>query len=292
MKRGELKTILGTAGIKPRKSAGQNFLMEESLAHAIAGDAEIDGDDVVLEIGPGLGMLTQFLTPLARHVVAVELDERLLAIARERLAGHENLTLIHADALASKSKLNPVMLDGVRERLAEGEGGALRVVANLPYNVATPLVVGLLGADLPLACMTVMVQLEAAERFAATVGDPQYGSVSLLCSALCDDVQVIRHVPREVFHPRPKVQSAIVRFRPAPQRLDGFPELSELVRGVFNYRRKTLNSALKFAAKRHPELAWARPAAEASEVDLTTRTDEVPLESFQAILRERKPLPE
>lgn len=285
MKLGALKAMLAQAGIRPRKSAGQNFLIDEALAEAIARDAEIDPDDVVLEVGPGFGQLTQYLTPLAHHVVSVDIDARLLALARSRLADRTNLTLLEADALASKSTLNPVVLDAVRAQLGDR---SLRVVANLPYNVATPLVVGLLAEDLPLTGMTVMVQLEAAQRFSAEPGDEAYGSVSVLCAALCDEVKLVRRVPREVFHPRPKVTSAIARFVPRADRQRGYPRLAKVVRALFNYRRKTLGKAVKSAARADPSLDWLIEALAGAELDPKTRLDHLGLEGFRVLSAQRR----
>jgi 16S rRNA (adenine1518-N6/adenine1519-N6)-dimethyltransferase len=287
MKREALRAMLADAGIRPRRSAGQNFLVEETLAEAIARDGLIESDDVVLEIGTGFGMLTQFLIPAAKHVLSVDLDTRLLALAREYLQDQSNLTLLEADALKSKNTLNPLLLKTLRDLLSPGQ--RVRVVANLPYNVATPLVVGLLREDLPLSSVTVMVQLEVAQRFAAKLGDEQFGAVSHLCSALCSSVEIVRKVPRDVFHPRPNVASAIVRLIAAPGRQDGFPVLSSVVRATFNYRRKTLGKALKAVTRADPKLSWLSEAASASEIDLRTRVDQVPLEAFQRLTALKPP---
>jgi 16S rRNA (adenine1518-N6/adenine1519-N6)-dimethyltransferase len=281
MKREDLRALLKGAGIRPRRSAGQNFLVEEDLAEAIARDGLVESGDLVLEIGTGFGMLTQFLAPLAQHVVSVDLDSRLLALAREFLGSHSNLTFLEADALANKNTLNPVMLETLRAQIQPGQ--SLRIVSNLPYNVATPLVVSLLREDLPLASMTVMVQLEVAQRFAAALGDEQFGAVSHLCSALCSQIDIVRKVPRDVFMPRPKVASAVVRLIPAPEGRVGFPALSSVVRAVFNYRRKTLGKAVKLAARADPRLGWLTEAAGRSEIDLATRVDQVSLEEFKRI---------
>lgn len=262
MKRDELRALLEAAGVRPSRVSGQNFLIDENLAQAIARDGVGDDaapDDVVLEVGTGPGILTELVLPRARHVVTVELDPRLAALARERLAlAGDRLTLVEADALANKNQLEPRVLEALAGPLA---GGArLRVVANLPYAVATPLVVGLLAERLPLTLMVVMVQLEAAERFAAGPGDEAYGAVSVLCGALCERVKLLRRVPPDVFWPRPKVTSAVVRFDPRPDRHDGFEALAEVTRALFNYRRKTLGKAARQVAEREPRLGWVDDA--------------------------------
>jgi 16S rRNA (adenine1518-N6/adenine1519-N6)-dimethyltransferase len=298
VKRDELRAVLDAAGVRPSRASGQNFLIDENLALAIARDGlgsdREGGDDdgardvVVLEVGTGPGVLTEHLLPRARHVVTVELDPRLAAIARARLGAASNLTLVEADALANKHEVNPRVLEALAPRL---EGGArLRVVANLPYAVATPLVVGLLSLALPLERMVVMVQLEAAERFAAGPGDPAYGAVSVLCAALCERVRLLRRVPPDVFWPRPKVTSAVVRFDPRAGRLVGFEALAGVVRGLFNYRRKTLHRAASAAAARDPALAWLPGAVDvvaAGAGDGRRRPEDLDLAAFQALLAAR-----
>jgi 16S rRNA (adenine1518-N6/adenine1519-N6)-dimethyltransferase len=281
VKRDEIRAILNEAGIWFRRDAGQNFLVEENLAAAIARDGQLEPGDVALEIGTGLGILTRNLAPLARRVVTVELDEKMLPLAQDQLAAFENIRFLRADALANKNALNPEVVAIVSEELRAG--GALRIVANLPYNVATPLVVGFLRQAWPLATMAVMVQLEAAQRFAARRGDPQYGAVSLLCRALCEHIEIVRKVPREVFMPRPKVTSAVIRFVPRAGREAGFDQLAAVVRAVFNYRRKTLGKAASSVARRHPELAWLKEALTEAGIDPKQRAEEVPLEAFQAL---------
>lgn len=261
MKREELRALVEAAGVRPSRASGQNFLIDDNLAVAIARDGTGDDaarDDVVLEIGTGPAVLTEHLLPRAGHVLTVELDPRLAALSRERLAGADNLTLLEADALANKNQLNPRVLEALAPLLAVRP--RLRVVANLPYAVATPLVVGLLAERLPLSVMVVMVQLEAAERFAAGVGHPQYGAVSVLCAALCERIRILRKVPPDVFWPRPKVSSAVVRFDPRPDRHQGFEALSTVVRALFNYRRKTVTKAAREVAEREPAQTWIATA--------------------------------
>lgn len=277
MKAEALRALVEAAGVRPSRASGQNFLVDENLALAIARDGTSDDaplvrpdgaqggaheaaarEDVVLELGTGPGVLTELLLPRAHHVLTVELDARLAALSRERLGAADNLTLLEADALANKNQLNPRVLEALAPLLAGGR--RLRVVANLPYAVATPLVVGLLAAPLPLSLMVVMVQLEAAERFAAGVGHPQYGAVSVLCASLCARIKLLRKVPPDVFWPRPKVHSAVVRFEPRPGRQAGFEALSSVVRALFNYRRKTVSRAAREVARREPHLAWIAEA--------------------------------
>lgn len=283
MKRDELRALLAEAGVQPTKGKGQNFLVEENLADAIARDGEVGPEDVVLEVGTGVGVLTRRLVERAHHVVSVELDPLVLGAARRVLGEPEGLTLVEADALANKNALNPAVLEALEPPISGGR--RLRVVANLPYAVATPLVVGLLRVALPLDLMVVMVQLEAAERFAARPGDPAYGAVSVLVAALTRSVRLLRRVPRDVFHPRPKVSSAVVRFEPDPAGRGGFAELSEVVRALFNYRRKTLHKAAKAVGRRTAALSWLSDAIPAAGIDPQRRPEDLGVEDFRAIVR-------
>lgn len=235
---------------------------------------------MALEVGTGLGILTQHLLARAHHVVTVELDARVAALARERLGAPANLTLFEGDALRTKNALNPQVTALLRERCA---GRRLRVIANLPYAVATPLVLGYLAEDLPLERMVVMVQLEAAERFAAGVGHEEYGAVSVLTGALAERVKILRKVPREVFWPRPQVASAVVRFDPRPGGREGFAALSEVVRALFNFRRKTLGKGVREVEKRDPRLAWLANALEPAGIDRERRPEELTVDEFRRL---------
>ncbi|MGE0707830.1 MAG: 16S rRNA (adenine(1518)-N(6)/adenine(1519)-N(6))-dimethyltransferase RsmA [Planctomycetota bacterium] len=283
MNRAELRRHLEEAGIRLRKAAGQNFLVEDDLAAAIARDGGAGPADVVLEVGTGAGILTRHLAGEAGHVLSVELDERVHALAGRLLADLPNVTLLRADALEGKAALNPVVLSALAERL--GGGKRLRVVANLPYNVATPLVVLLLAAELPLDAVVVMVQLEAAQRFAARPGEEGFGAVSLLCAALSERVELVRRVPPEVFFPRPSVSSAVVRLVPRPGRQTGFPRFSQVVRGLFNYRRKTLTRAAHLAAAQDPGLAGL-PQAVAGAGLGSVRVEEISLDQARLLAGE------
>lgn len=291
MKREDLKALLNRFGIRLKKSSGQNFLVEENLLDAIARDGQVEPEDVVLEIGTGVGVLTERLVKMAHHVVSVEVDAGVLRVARERLAAHENLTFLHADALETKNALNPDLLD-LLESLTTGERD-LRVVANLPYHIATSLVVLLLSSErlTTLRSVVVLVQQEAGERFAARRGEPKYGGVSILCQRLTEEVCVVRRVPRDVFHPRPKVTSSVVRLVPRPDRLEGFEALSQVVRALFNYRRKTIGSASKQVARRDPMMMWLRDGCAEAGIDLSLRPEQLELEDFVRIAARRPSAP-
>jgi 16S rRNA (adenine1518-N6/adenine1519-N6)-dimethyltransferase len=225
--------------VAPRKDLGQHFLVDDNILRVIERLAELQPDDVVLEIGPGLGVLTRFLAARVGHVHAVELDRRLEA----SLSGVERTTLHWGDALH---------LD-----LAALEPQPHKLVANLPYNVATPIVVESLVLD-QLRSWCVMVQREVADRFFAVPSTKAYGAVSVLVQ-LATERTGLHPVSREVFRPRPNVDSALVAFRRiAP---GATPEVKRIVEAGFGHRRKTLANALALAGVAPRERAVAALAA-------------------------------
>jgi len=214
-----------------KKQLGQHFLVDENLLGVIGRLAELHPDDCVLEIGPGLGILTAYLAKRVAHVDAVELDHRLEPRLRERLAGCENVSLHFGDALA---------LD-----LARLAPAAAKLVANLPYNIATPLIVESLDGLPQIELWCVMVQREVADRLFASPGSKAYGAVSVLLQ-LATEKRGFHPVSSEVFRPRPRVESALVAFerRPLPE---DFGRIKRLVVAAFAHRRKTLVNSLAIA---------------------------------------------
>ncbi len=258
MRRRDVKALLERRGISPRTALGQNFLTDPNLLLFIVRTAEVDRDDVVLEVGTGTAGLSVPLAKRASRLVAVELDPVLFALTTERLEGFRNVELIHRDVLAGKHEVAPEVLAAVRTALAApGAGSHLKLVANLPYSIATPLIVALLETDLPFERMVVMIQKEVADRLSSPPGSRTYGAPSVLC-ALHAEVSIVRTVPRHVFWPRPKVESAIIDIRrreridPAPHDYDAFVDL---VRALFSSRRKMIRHLLK------KRLGGAEPAA-------------------------------
>jgi len=231
--------------VTANKELGQHFLVDENILRVIERLAELDASDTVLEIGPGLGVLTAFLAERVALVHAVELDTTLEPALRERLAAYANVRLLFADAL--------------QVDLAAFDPPAAKLVANLPYNVATPLVVESLDGIPSLDRWCVMVQREVADRFFATPGTKAYGAVSVLLQ-LETERTGFHPVSREVFRPRPNVDSALVAFR--RRRLPArFPELKALVQGAFAHRRKTVPNSLELAGTAsRPEAAAALAA--------------------------------
>jgi 16S rRNA (adenine1518-N6/adenine1519-N6)-dimethyltransferase len=217
--------------VLPNRELGQHFLVDENILGVIGRLAELDRNDVVLEIGPGLGVLTTYLADRVERVHAVELDRALEPHLTERLAGRTNVDLIFGDALR---------LD--LATLAPPPG---KLVANLPYNVATPLIVESLEGLPSIELWCVMVQREVADRLFAEPGTKAYGAVSVLVH-LAAERTGFHAVSREVFRPRPNVDSALVAFRRKPLPAD-YPELKRLVEAAFAHRRKTLPNSVELA---------------------------------------------
>lgn len=230
-----------------QKKYGQNFLIDVTVLDRIMGAAEIGGEDCVLEIGPGIGTMTQYLAERAREVVAVEIDRNLIPVLGETLAGYDNVTVINDDIL--KIDINEI----ARER---NGGKPIKVVANLPYYITTPIIMGLFESGVPLESVTVMVQREVADRMQAVPGGKEYGALSLAVQYYARP-EIVANVPPNCFLPRPAVGSAVVRLlrygKPPVEAADA-KRMFALIRAAFNQRRKTLCNALGNA----PELSVSK----------------------------------
>ncbi len=246
-----LQRRLREAGMSPQARFGQNFLIDLNLIGLIAKTAELGPRDVVLEVGTGMGSLTQLLADQAGHVVTVEIDRHLAPMAKEEFASRNNVTLLEQDALKSKSKLSPVVIETLQEKVAQIKGGRVKLVANLPYNVATPILSNLLDIEPWPVRMVATIQLELAERIAAEPRTRDYSALSVWIQSQAR-VEIVRKMPASVFWPRPNVESAILDIRPQPilrDRLSDRKAFHELVRGIFLHRRKFLRSALASAVQ-------------------------------------------
>lgn len=227
-----------------RKKFGQNFLIDERVLEKIIRAAEVTKEDFVLEIGPGIGTMTQYLAEAAREVTAVEIDRTLIPILADTLSGYENVNVINEDILKLDVK-----------RLAEEKNGGrpIKVVANLPYYITTPIIMGLFEKGAPIESITVMVQKEVADRMQVGPGTKDYGALSLAVQYYAEPY-LAANVPPNCFLPRPKVGSAVIRLTrhakpPVEVQDSGF--MFRLIRASFNQRRKTLQNGLNHS----PELA-------------------------------------
>ncbi len=242
-----LRNLFGHRGIAPRRQFGQNFLIDLNLHELIVRTAEVGPTDVILEVGPGAGALTTLMAASASAVVSVEIDPAMAALTREISSGFPNVRVLNVDALASKHKINPEIFENLRAGLAIGPDRRLKLVANLPYNIATPLIVNLLvHPELCPSLMVVTIQRELGERMLAAPKTEHYGALSVLVQALAD-AEIIRILPPKVFWPRPKVDSAIVKIAPNPEKraaIADLPWFHEVVRRCFMLRRKNLRRVL------------------------------------------------
>lgn len=257
---------------------GQNFLIDFNLLKLLAGAGELDDDDVVLEIGVGTGSLTQLVAPRVAHVVAVEIDPQLFQLASEELGYLRNVTLLQADALKNKNQLNPDVLEAVQKELRRDEDRRFKLVANLPYNVATPVISNLLALDRPPDLMAVTIQKELGERMTATPSTKDYSALSAWVQCQCQ-VRIVRVMPPEVFWPRPKVSSAIVRLALDPERRQSVPDLEyfhDFVRRLFMHRRKFLRSILIGMYKGELEKAQVDEVLAEMNLGPTARAEELP----------------
>jgi 16S rRNA (adenine1518-N6/adenine1519-N6)-dimethyltransferase len=253
--------------VTPNRELGQHFLVDDNILGVIGRLAELAPRDVVLEIGPGLGVLTEFLADRVGLVRAVEVDRGLEPALRERLAGRDNVELEFGDAL--------------RLALGSGDPAPTKLVANLPYNVATPIVVESLDGLPTVKLWCVMVQREVADRFFATPSTKAYGAVSVLIQ-LATERTGFHPVSKNVFRPRPNVESALVAFRRSGLP-DDYPRVKQLVEGAFAHRRKTLPNSLELSG-----LAAREEAATALEsVGLSpgTRAEALAPEQFVQLVR-------
>ena len=244
----EIRAMLAEAGLRPDKRYGQHFLIDGNLMRLLVAEADLTDTDTVLEVGPGVGNLTELLVESAGWVVAVEVDPRMAALGRERLVGATNLDLLQADILADKHTIAPAALDTLRRR-ARALSGETKLVANLPYQAATPLLAELVLADPPPERLVFTVQDEVAQRLAAEPGTREYGPVGVLIQALAE-VEILRRLSPSVFWPRPKVWSSMVRVRPSDARRRRIADIAVLrhtIEGLFIHRRKRAARSLALA---------------------------------------------
>jgi len=240
------------AGIELRTDLGQNFMIDMNLQRVLLDTAQIGPDDVVLEVGTGTGGLTTQMAPLAAAVVSVEVDRNLHQLAGEELFHFSNVTLLHTDVLKTKSRIEPAVLEAVQRQLEAGPGRQFKLVANLPYNVATPLISNLLALDRPPRTMTITVQKEVADRMVARPGVKDYGGLAIWIQSQCR-AEIVRVLAPSVFWPRPRVSSAFVQIvldESLRQRIPDRTFFHEFVRSMFFHRRKVLRSELLSAQKR------------------------------------------
>ena len=267
-----LRELFQTHRLRPKNKLGQNFLIDLNALEFMVRMAELTRADFVLEVGTGTGGLTTRLAERVGSVVSVEIDRSFFELATETLGAPEHVRLLRADILKNKNHLNPDVLAVVDEMRQTYQPQQLKLVANLPYSVATPVISNLLLSELRFERMVVMVQWEIAERLAASPGTKDFGALSVLLQALTD-VEILRKLPPTVFWPRPQVASAIVCIRPNAAKRARIPEVQVLrtfLRDLYAHRRKNLRGGLLGLAGR----PFDKPVVDARLAELGYRGTE------------------
>lgn len=267
------KLIMERYGFNLKKKFGQNFLIDQGILSGIVEGAALTKDDVVIEIGPGIGSLTQFLADHAKEVLAVEIDTSLIPILEETLADYDNVEVLNADVL--KVDLKKIIED-------KWQGQKVKVVANLPYYITTPIIMGLFEKHIPLESITVMIQKEVADRMQAKPSTKDYGALTLAVQYYSNP-KVVLQVPPTCFIPRPKVGSSVIRLSATDKYKDMDLDdefLFQVIRGAFQQRRKTLVNTLSH--QQHLNLAKdsIRQALDELELSQTIRGEALSLEEF------------
>lgn len=255
------------------KRYGQNFLIDRNVLDRIISAADITKEDCVLEIGPGIGTLTQYLAESAREVVAVEIDKSLIPILDETLSAYDNVTVINDDIL--KVDINRI----VQER---NGGKPIKVVANLPYYITTPIIMELFERHIPLSSITIMVQKEVAERIQVGPGTKDYGALSLAVQYYAKP-EIVANVPPNCFIPRPNVGSAVIRlnrYEKPPVEVEDEGKMFAFIRASFNQRRKTLANGLSNAPQLNLSREQITAALEQMGLSATIRGESLTLEQF------------
>jgi 16S rRNA (adenine1518-N6/adenine1519-N6)-dimethyltransferase len=241
-----LRDLFQCNRLHPKNKLGQNFLIDLNLVDFIVRSADLTRADLALEIGSGTGSLTAKLAVAAGSVLSVEIDPAFHALAMETAHGHDNVRLLNADALKNKNQMNPDVLANLEELKEKYRPQRVKLVANLPYAVATPVITNLLIAGVPLERMVVTVQWEIAEKLIARPSTKEYGALAVLVQSLAD-VEILRKMPPSVFWPRPQVESGIVRIQPNAEKRQQVADVQRLryfLRDLYSHRRKNLRGGL------------------------------------------------
>ena len=272
----ETIAVLQRYGFNFQKKYGQNFLIDTHVLDKIIGAAQIGPDDFVLEIGPGIGTMTQYLAEAAREVVAVEIDTKLIPILQDTLKEYDNVTVLNEDIL----KVD------IRKIAEEKNGGKpIKVVANLPYYITTPIIMGLFESEVPLDSITVMVQKEVADRMQVGPGTKDYGALSLAVQYYAEPY-IVANVPPNCFIPRPAVGSAVIRltrYQEKPVKVNDASFMFKIIRASFNQRRKTLQNGLYNSSELRIPKEKTVAALEEMGLTPTIRVEILSLEEFAQI---------
>lgn len=267
------KAVINKYSFAFQKKFGQNFLIDGNIVREIIEESGIGPDDFVLEIGPGIGTMTQYLCEYAREVVAVEIDKSLIPILEDTLSEYDNVEVINEDAL--KIDIKQLVAD-------RNDNKPIKVVANLPYYITTPIVMGLLESKAPIDSITIMVQKEVADRMQTGPGSKEYGALSLAVQYYAD-AYVVAKAPASCFMPRPNVDSSVIKldlYDECPVQVKDEALMFRIIRASFNQRRKTLANGLKNAQNLQFSKEQIETAIEQLGKPLTVRGETLTLEEF------------
>ena len=267
------REIIDKYGFMFQKRFGQNFLIDGNVVEKIVREAGVTKDDFVLEIGPGIGTMTQLLCENAREVAAVEIDTNLIPILKETLAPYDNVTVINEDILK-------VDIPALAQE--KNGGRPIKVVANLPYYITTPIIMGLFESHVPIDSITIMVQREVADRLQVGPGTKDYGALSLAVQYYAKP-EIVLNVPPTCFMPRPNVGSAVIRLKKhetCPVQVDDAEFMFRLIRASFNQRRKTLANGLSNSSELTLSKEKIAEAIESLGVSPSIRGEALTLEQF------------
>lgn len=280
-----IREIKERYGFRLTKSLGQNFLTDKNIIDDIIAGADIGENDLVIEIGPGIGVITWEAAQVARKVIAVEIDRNLIPILKDTLAGQDNISIVNADIL--KTDVNALIDEA---RAADPELAGVKIIGNLPYYITTPIIMKLLEDGVKADGITIMMQKEVADRIKAAPGTKAYGALSIAVQYYCEVSSVV-NVPKEVFVPQPKVDSAVLNLRILADRPADVRDREiffAVVKAGFGQRRKTLNNSLMGVAGITKEIVADSLAA--AGIDPTRRAETLDLQEFaelsnQVVLR-------
>ncbi|MBR3706722.1 MAG: 16S rRNA (adenine(1518)-N(6)/adenine(1519)-N(6))-dimethyltransferase RsmA [Firmicutes bacterium] len=275
-----VKSIKDSHDFKFSKSLGQNFLVDKNIVDHIVDGAGIGPDDLAIEIGPGMGVITSEAAQRAAKVVAVEIDKTLIPILKETLAEHDNVDVINQDIL--KTDVNEII-----ETYGEGRTAKnIKIIGNLPYYITTPIIMKILEDGVPASSITIMMQREVAERINAKPGTKDYGALSVAVQYYCD-TQIVANVPKEAFMPQPKVGSTVLRLDIREDRLVELKDKDvffQVVKAGFGQRRKTLSNSLMGVSGITKEIV--KDALEAAGIEPGRRAETLDLYEFAKLSNE------
>ena len=264
--------VLNKFGLTAQKRYGQNFLIDANILEKIVASAGITKEDTVLEIGPGIGTLTQYLAEAAKQVICVEIDKNMIPVLEYTLADFDNVTVINQDILKAD----------IVQILKENGAASAKVVANLPYYITTPIIMELLEKDAPIESITVMIQKEVAERMQTGPGSKDYGALSLAV-AFYSNAEVKMTVSPNCFIPRPNVDSAVIRLDKLKEpavKVNNKSEMFRIIKGAFEQRRKTLTNALSHSSAYKTDKKNIENALLEMGKNINIRGEELTLEEF------------